>query len=211
MDERTAHFRQAIKALDEEIRNVQILFIQAYKKYERGQLRRDANEIISCSHLNEHVSNFAAVSTQVHVTLWKDNKLLMNKDRQYLVKLLRPEDRSDRCVLLLPTIERNVRLSRMEALLMTLDELALLANDKISKVGDMVLFSCIRYARLSCRRQIAERLFSPFDDQSEQAVVTRLKKMNEGVDDDDGDDLLTVSRDCRPILQHKLVSVESVR
>jgi hypothetical protein len=96
LDERTAHFRQAIKALDEEIRNVQILFIQAYKRYERTFTFK--GPFVSSSHLNEHVSNFAAVSTQVRVTLWKDNKLLMNKDRQFLVKLLRPEDRSDRCV-----------------------------------------------------------------------------------------------------------------
>ncbi len=45
------------------------------------------------SHLNEHVSNFGAVSTQVRVTLWKDNRLYMNKDKQYLLKLMRPEDR----------------------------------------------------------------------------------------------------------------------
>ena len=94
----------------------------------------------------------------------------------------------------------------MEALLTTLDELALLANDKLSKVGEMVLFSCIRYRRVSSGRSITERFFSPFEDQSEQAVVERLKKMNESIDDD-ADDLLTVSRDCRPILQHKLVGV----
>lgn len=32
LDRKTAEFNQKIKALDEEIRNVQILFIQAYKK-----------------------------------------------------------------------------------------------------------------------------------------------------------------------------------
>jgi hypothetical protein len=33
LEEKTAQFRQEINALDEEIRNVQILFIEAYKKY----------------------------------------------------------------------------------------------------------------------------------------------------------------------------------
>jgi hypothetical protein len=32
LEEKTAEFRQEINALDEEIRNVQILFIEAYKK-----------------------------------------------------------------------------------------------------------------------------------------------------------------------------------
>jgi hypothetical protein len=45
------------------------------------------------SHLDEHVSNFAAVSTQVRVTLWKEDKLYRDKDKQYLLKLIRPEDR----------------------------------------------------------------------------------------------------------------------
>ena len=44
------------------------------------------------SHLQEHVSNFGAVSTQVRVTLWKEESFYMNKDKQYLVKLMRPED-----------------------------------------------------------------------------------------------------------------------
>ncbi len=48
---------------------------------------------IFVSHLNEHVSNFGAVSTQVRVTLWKEDRLYMNKDKQYLLKLMRPEDR----------------------------------------------------------------------------------------------------------------------
>jgi hypothetical protein len=51
------------------------------------------NKIFSFSHLNEHVSNFDAVSTQVRVTLWKEDRLYMNKDKQYLLKLMRPEDR----------------------------------------------------------------------------------------------------------------------
>lgn len=43
--------------------------------------------------------------------------------------------------------------------------------------------------------------FSTFDDLSEAAVIDRLKKM----DEDDDNNLLTVSRNCRPILEHQLV------
>jgi len=149
LEEKTAQYRQEINALDDEIRNVQILFIEAYK-----------------NHLNEHVSNFGAVSTQVRVTLWKEDRLYMTKDKQYLLKLMRPED-------------------RMEVLLPAIDELVQLYNDKISKFGDMILFTCI----------------SSFDNLSEESIIKRLKKMDT---DDDDDNLLTVSRNCRPILEHKL-------
>ncbi|UJR37805.1 hypothetical protein I4U23_030495 [Adineta vaga] len=152
LDEKTAQFQQEIKALDEEIRNVQILFIEAYK-----------------NHLNEHVSNFGAVATQVRVTLWKEDHLYMNKDKQYLLKLMRPED-------------------PMRVLLPALDELVQLKSDAIAKFGDTILFTCI----------------SSFDDLSEQAVIRRLRRM-EVADDDDDDSLLTVSQNCRPILEHKLL------
>lgn len=45
--------------------------------------------------------------------------------------------------------------------------------------------------------------FSSFDDLSEKSVIRRLRKMET---DDDDDDLLTLSRNSRPILEHKLVS-----
>ncbi len=48
-------------------------------------------------------------------------------------------------------------------------------------------------------------IFSTFDDLSEQSVIKRLRKMNTD-DNDDDDNLLTVSRNCRPILEHKLVN-----
>ena len=48
---------------------------------------------ISVRHLNEHISNFGAVSTQVRVTLWKEDRLYMTKEKQYVLKLMRPEDR----------------------------------------------------------------------------------------------------------------------
>ncbi len=38
LEEKTAQFRQEINALDEEIRNVQILFIEAYKKYKLDRM-----------------------------------------------------------------------------------------------------------------------------------------------------------------------------
>lgn len=57
------------------------------------QLIKNANYFLNeFSHLNEHISNFGAVSTQVRVTLWKEDFLYKNKDRQYPVKLMRPED-----------------------------------------------------------------------------------------------------------------------
>ncbi|CAF3481580.1 unnamed protein product [Rotaria sp. Silwood1] len=152
LDEKTAQFHQEINALDEEIRNVQILFIQAYK-----------------NHLAQHISNFGAVSTQVRVTLWKEDRLFMDKDKQFPIKLMRPED-------------------RMEVLLPVLDELVQLNNDKISKLGDTILFTCI----------------NPFEDLSEQSVIRRLRKMDTD-DDDDDNSVVTVSRNCRPILEHKLL------
>ncbi|CAF1281855.1 unnamed protein product [Adineta steineri] len=153
LEEKTDQFRQEINGLDEEIRNVQILFIEAYK-----------------NHLIEHVSNFGAVSTQVRVTLWKDDHLYMNRDGQYLLKLMRPED-------------------QMTELLSALDELLTLKSDKISKLGDVVFFTCI----------------NPFNDLSEQAVIRQLRRMDTDDDDDNNNDLLTVSRNCRPILEHKLL------
>ena len=57
------------------------------------QLIKNANYVLNeFSHLNEHISNFGAVSTQVRVTLWKEDFLYKNKDKQYAVKLMRPED-----------------------------------------------------------------------------------------------------------------------
>ncbi|CAF0991572.1 unnamed protein product [Rotaria sp. Silwood1] len=152
LDEKTAQFHQEINALDEEIRNVQILFIQAYK-----------------NHLAQHISNFGAVSTQVRVTLWKEDRLYTDKDKQFPIRLMRPED-------------------RMEVLLPVLDELVQLNNDKISKLGDTILFTCI----------------NPFEDLSEQSVIRRLRKMDTD-DDDDDNSVVTVSRNCRPILEHKLL------
>ncbi|CAM4895611.1 unnamed protein product [Rotaria socialis] len=155
LDELTIKFKDDIKKLDEEIRNVQVLFIQAYK-----------------NHLNEHVSNFGAVSTQVRVTLWKEDHFFKNKDNQYPIILMRPED-------------------RMEILLQALDELILLNNDKVVKTDGVVLFTCI----------------NSLDDLSEQSVIKRLKRMDieDDDDDDDNNSLLTVSRNCRPILEHKLL------
>ncbi|CAF4714585.1 unnamed protein product [Rotaria sp. Silwood2] len=150
LDEKTAQFRQEINSLDEEIRNVQILFIQAYK-----------------NHLEEHVSNFGAVSTQVRVTLWKGDDLYTNKDKQFPIKLMRPED-------------------RMEVLLPVLDELVELRNDKIANLGNTIFFTCI----------------NPFEDLSAQSVIRRLTKMDT---DDNDDTMLTVSRNCRPVLEHKLL------
>lgn len=84
-------------ALDEEIRKVQNLFIEAYKewiiwKIKNKSLIKILKYAYYFSHLQEHVSNFSAVSTQVHVTLWKEDRLLLNKDKTYLMKLMRPED-----------------------------------------------------------------------------------------------------------------------
>ncbi|CAF1152309.1 unnamed protein product [Adineta ricciae] len=152
LDEKTEQFKREINALDEEIHNVQILFIEAYK-----------------NHLNEHISNFGAVSTQVRVTLWKEDFLYKNKDKQYAVKLMRPED-------------------SMEVLLPVLHELVQLKSDSIAKLGNMIMFTCI----------------NPLDDLSEQAVIRRLQRMETEGDDDDND-LLTVSTNCRPILEHKLL------
>lgn len=47
--------------------------------------------------------------------------------------------------------------------------------------------------------------FSPLDDQSEDKVLEKLRKMDLD-EDDDIDNLLTVSKNCRPILEHKLVN-----
>lgn len=49
----------------------------------------------SSRHLAEHISNFGAVSTQIRVTLWKEDRLYKTKDKQFPVKLMRPEDRFD--------------------------------------------------------------------------------------------------------------------
>lgn len=154
LEKRTNEFHQKIKALDEEIRNVQILFLQAYK-----------------SHLTEHISNFGAVSTQIHVTLWKEDRLYKTKDKQYPVKLMRPED-------------------RMDSLLPLLNEIVEANNDKIAKYGDMILYTCI----------------DTFENEGEQDIIRRLEQMNTGDDDDidDNNGLLTVSSQCRPILEHKL-------
>ena len=54
---------------------------------------------------------------------------------------------------------------------------------------------------IEMRRKRKDWYFSTFDDLSEQAVIRRLKKM----DEDDDDNLLTVSRNCRPVLEHQLV------
>ena len=98
------------------------------------------------SHLNEHVSNFAAVSTQVNVTLWKDDRLMKLKDGKYLVKLLRPEDRSVGSIISLSLLFKlKIIIFRMAELMPTLHELVQLHNDKISKFGDVILFSCVRY------------------------------------------------------------------
>ena len=48
-------------------------------------------------------------------------------------------------------------------------------------------------------------LSSPFEDLSERSVIERLRKMDADNDEDD-DGLLTLSRQSRPILEHKLVS-----
>ncbi|CAF5093519.1 unnamed protein product, partial [Rotaria sp. Silwood1] len=44
-------------------------------------------------HLAQHISNFGAVSTQVRVTLWKEDRLYTDKDKQFPIRLMRPEDR----------------------------------------------------------------------------------------------------------------------
>ena len=93
----------------------------------------------------------------------------------------------------------------METLLPALDELVHLKNDKISKFGDMIFFTCMKYEEKCFFQLNLFDLFSSLQDLSEQSVIKRLKKMDTD-DDDDDDDLLTVSRSCRPILEHKLVS-----
>ncbi|CAF4274086.1 unnamed protein product, partial [Rotaria magnacalcarata] len=70
-----------------------------------------------------------AVSTQIRVTLWKADHFFKNKDNQYPIVLMRPED-------------------RMEILLEALNELILLNNDKVVKTDGMVLFTCIKYDRI---------------------------------------------------------------
>ena len=47
--------------------------------------------------------------------------------------------------------------------------------------------------------------FSPLENQSEDKVLEKLRKMDLD-EDDDIDNLLTVSKNCRPILEHKLVN-----
>lgn len=48
-------------------------------------------------------------------------------------------------------------------------------------------------------------IFSPFEIASQQSVIRKLKRM-ETSDDDDDDSIISVSRHCRPVLEHKLVS-----
>ena len=91
----------------------------------------------------------------------------------------------------------------MDVLLPALDELVPLYNDKVAKLGDTILFTCIKYENIDIESLKKSFAFSAFDDLSEQSVIKRLKRMDT---DDDTDDLLTVSRNCRPILEHKLVS-----
>jgi hypothetical protein len=92
----------------------------------------------------------------------------------------------------------------MEILLPALDELVQLYDDKVSKLGDTILFTCIKYESINIEFSFFTKILisSTFDDLSEKSVIKRLKKM----DTDDDDDLLTVSRNCRPLLEHKLVS-----
>jgi hypothetical protein len=90
----------------------------------------------------------------------------------------------------------------MEALLPALEELVQINNDKIAKLGDTIFFTCIKYEKIDLFQLILFDIFSPFEDTSEEIVIQRLRKMNEN----DDDDLLTVSKNCRPILEHKLVS-----
>jgi len=94
----------------------------------------------------------------------------------------------------------------MEILLPALDELVQLHTDKIAKFGDMILFTCIKYEKNKYPFFfVSNFIFSSFDDLSEQSIIKRLRKMDTD-DDDDNNNLLTVSRNCRPILEHKLVS-----
>ena len=91
----------------------------------------------------------------------------------------------------------------MDVLLPALDELVPLYNDKIAKLGDTILFTCIKYENFDIESLKKNFVFSTFDDLSEQSIIKRLRKMDS---DDDDDNLLTVSRKCRPILEHNLVS-----
>ncbi|CAF0876405.1 unnamed protein product, partial [Didymodactylos carnosus] len=141
-------FRQQIQLLEDDQRQVQILFIQAYKE-----------------HLKTHVSNFSAIGTLVKVTLLKNNQLYMGKDNQYLTKQLRLED-------------------KLEELLPCIEELVQLQQDKVNKYGDIILFTCI----------------SPLENQSSQSVLQKLT-----ADDPLIDDHLTVSKNCRAILEHKIL------
>lgn len=63
------------------------------KSNSKFKINKNKNVLFCLSHLKEHVSNFGAVSTQIRVTLWKEDNLYKNKDKQYPMILMRPEDR----------------------------------------------------------------------------------------------------------------------
>jgi len=46
---------------------------------------------------------------------------------------------------------------------------------------------------------------STFENEGEKDILRRLERMNIGDEMDDDNGLLTVSSQCRPILEHKLV------
>lgn len=108
-------------------------------------------EKFSCfsSHLTEHISNFGAVSTQIRVTLWKEDHLYRTKDKQYPVKLMRPEDRLDyffkKTFWIIFVFYRISLKFSMDSLLPLLHEIADANNDKIAKYGDMILYTCVEY------------------------------------------------------------------